>query len=690
MTHLTIDQCEIDVPDGTSILQACHLLGVEVPVFCYHPRLSVAGNCRMCLVDVEGASKPVASCAMPVSEGMVVKTKTPLVQTAREGALEFLLLNHSLDCPICDQGGECDLQDLTIAYGRGRGRYVFDKRAVIPKDFGPLIKTDMNRCIHCTRCVRFADEIAGVEDLGAIHRGERMEIISYEKAFASEISGNVIDLCPVGALTSKSYAYQARSWELKTTGTIDVMDAVGSHIRVDVRDMEVMRILPRTSEEINEDWIADKARFSYDGLKVQRLDRPYIRNKSGILKEAGWKDALDAAAHALKSIQGDRIAGIVGDFAELESIFLLKQLLMYLGSPHLECRQDGAHLMPVDPAAYTLNTTIEGVEKADFALLIGTNPRLEAPLINARLRKAYRTGSFQAALLGEGVELTYPYTHLGDQPAVLSDIYSGKHPIARALQKARTPTIILGQAALTRPDTLQILSLVERIAHKYQVLQKDWVGLNILQTAASRVGAIDLGFVPQVGGKDLAHILKGCATRDIDVLYLLGADEIDTVSLQDTYVIYQGHHGDRGAAVADVILPGSAYTEKNGLYVNTEGRLQEAFPACPPPGKALEDWRVLAQLMSRIEGLSFPKSLLELRTHINEALPDCRKLGEVRMRWPAKTLWFFNQSPSKVPLKNKVQTFYQTDPISRNSPTMSHCVAAFCTGKEGKGQRESL
>ena len=598
MPTLTIDGKEIEVPHGFTLLQACEAAGAEIPRFCYHPRLAIAGNCRMCLVEMERAPKPVASCAMPVADGMVIHTNTPGVQKARRGVMEFLLINHPLDCPICDQGGECDLQDQAMAYGFDRSRYREGKRAVEDKYLGPLIKTIMTRCIHCTRCIRFATEIAGVPELGATGRGEDMEVGTYvEKALTSELSGNMIDLCPVGALTSAPYAFAARSWELTKIESVDVMDAVGSNIRVDSRGAEVMRVLPRLNEDVNEEWISDKTRFACDGLKRQRLDRPYVR-RDGRLQAATWDEAFSAIGQHLKGVQGKRIAAIAGDLADCESMMALKDLMVKLRSPNTDCRQDGAKLDGACRAGYLFNTTIAGIEQADACLLIGTDVRREAPIINARLRKRHLAGGFPVGVVGPQVDLTYDYRHLGDGPQTLEQIAAGQHAFAGVLRRAERPMLIVGMGALARADGAQVLATARTIAEDCGMVQDTdgWNGFNVLHTAAARVGGLDLGFLPGDGGLDTGAIVDAAAAGAVAVVYLLGADEIDMDSLGKAFVIYQGHHGDAGAQRADVILPGAAYTEKNATYVNTEGRVQQGRRAIYPPGEAREDWTIIRAL----------------------------------------------------------------------------------------------
>lgn len=673
MPKLIIDDQEIEVPEGMTVLQAAEMLGIEIPIFCYHPKLSIAGNCRMCLVEMDKSSKPIASCAMPASEGMVIHTKTPMVEKARRGVLEFLLINHPLDCPICDQGGECDLQDITMAYGRDSSRFNLNKRAVPDKEFGPLIETAMNRCIQCTRCIRFATEVAGVPELGATGRGENMEIGTYiEKTISSELSGNMIDICPVGALTSKPYSYRGRSWELSSTPSVDVMDAVGSSIRIDSRGREVMRILPRQNDEINEDWISDKTRFAYDGLKYQRLDQPYARDQDGRLKPVSWDEAFERIVERLQPIPGNRIAAIAGDMVDLEAMMALKDLMGAIGSPHIDCRQDGIEVGEGPRCSYLFNTTIEGIERADFCLLIGTNPRWEAPLVNARLRKNYLFTGLPVALLGPSHELGYPVDYLGNDPLLLEKIMRGKHPISAALKAAAFPMMILGQSVLRREDGPAILNLARELADKYGLIHNHWNGFNVLQTAASRVGGLDLGFLPGPGGFNTREILKAAFSKIIQAVYLLGADEIDLAPLKDTFVIYQGHHGDRGATIADVILPGAAYTEKSGTYVNVEGRVQRSLKAVSPPGEAKEDWKIIHALSEKL-GFTLPyQTREELRTRLVQMNPVFDELDMVqRAPWAE---FSYGGILSSEPFQAVIGNFYMTDPISRHSITMARCT----------------
>ncbi|WP_374467521.1 NADH-quinone oxidoreductase subunit NuoG [Ferrovibrio sp.] len=673
MPKLTIDGIEVTVDPGTTVLQACELAGKEIPRFCYHERLTIAGNCRMCLVEQEKAPKPIASCAMPAADGMVIHTDSPMVKKAREGVMEFLLINHPLDCPICDQGGECDLQDQAMGYGRGASRYDENKRAVKDKYMGPLVETVMTRCIHCTRCVRFITEVAGVPELGAIGRGEDMQITTYlEKAMTSELSGNVIDLCPVGALTSKPYAFTARSWELRKTESIDAMDAVGANIRVDVRGREVMRVLPRLNEDVNEEWLSDKSRFAYDGLKARRLDRPYVR-KNGKLQEASWAEAFAAVAAGLKGLGGSQIAAIAGDLACAESVIALKDLMEKLGSPNLDCRQDGARIDPTVRAGYLFNSGIAGIDEADAILIVGSNPRREAALINARIRKRYLTGKVKIGLIGEQAQLTYKYDYLGAGPATLKDIAEGRHAFAEVLKGAQKPMLILGQGAIARADGAAILALARQVTDGCGLLKDGWNGFNMLHTAASRVGALDLGFVPGSGGKDATGILAGAQAGEIKAVYLLGADEIDTTKLGSAFVIYQGSHGDAGAKRADVILPGAAYTEKDATWVNTEGRVQLGRRAAAPPGEAREDWAIIRAL-SDVLGQTLPyDNLGMLRRRMLQAAPH---FGAVDKITPAAWGNFGAAGTvGDLPFVSPVADFYLTNPIARASTTMAECSA---------------
>ena len=637
MAKLIVDGKEIDVPPEYTLLQACEAAGAEIPRFCFHERLSIAGNCRMCLVELVGSPKPVASCAWgvrdcrpgPKGEPPVVNTKTPMVRRAREGVMEFLLINHPLDCPICDQGGECDLQDQAMAYGVDSSRYQENKRAVEDKYIGALVKTIMNRCIHCTRCIRFATEVAGVPELGAIGRGEDMEITTYlEQAMTSELQGNVVDLCPVGALTSKPYAFAARPWELNKTELIDVMDALGSAIRVDTRGREVMRILPRINDDVNEEWISDKTRHVVDGLKVQRLDQPYIR-EHGRLRPAAWSEAFFAIEAEIATTAPERIGAIAGDLASVEEMFALKDLMRRLGVKNIDARQDGSVIDPTwGRASYLFNATIAGIEQADALLIIGPNPRKEAAVLNARIRKRWRAGKFPIGVIGERADLTYPYEYLGAGSDTLTDVSVGLHDFTDELKKAERPLIILGSSVLARPDGAALSALAAKVALNLGAIKPGWNGYCVLHTAASRVGALDVGFVPEAGGLNALQMADG-----LDLAFLLGADEIDIAP--GAFVVYIGTHGDTGAHRADVILPGAAYTEKSGIYVNTEGRVQMAERACFPPGDAREDWAILRALSDVLNRKLPYDSLRQLRQAMFQAHPHLQRIDQITAGDPA-------------------------------------------------------
>ncbi|MBO6825137.1 MAG: NADH-quinone oxidoreductase subunit G [Sneathiella sp.] len=684
MPTLNVDGVEVTVENGATVLQACEEAGAEIPRFCYHERLSIAGNCRMCLVEMEKAPKLVASCAMPAADGMVIHTNTEKVKNGREGAMEFLLINHPLDCPICDQGGECDLQDQSMYYGSGNSRYDETKRAVKEKNMGPLIKTTMTRCIHCTRCVRFATEVAGVDELGALNRGENTEIVTYlEEALNSELSGNIIDLCPVGALTSKPYAFTARPWELRKTESVDALDAVGANIRIDSKGQEVMRILPRLNEEINEEWLSDRSRFSYDGLKRQRLDSPYVR-KDGKLQAASWSEALQVVADKLNATEAGKIGAITGDIVDAESMKALKDLMDAFEVTSVDCRQDGAKLDASVRSSYLFNSTIAGIEDADALLIVGSNPRYEASLINARIRKRWKKGPFPIGLIGEDVDLTYAREYIGAGAKSLEDVANGKHSFAEVLKKAERPMIIIGQGALTREDGAAILALAKKIADDTGMIGADWNGFNVLHTAASRVAGLDLGLVPGEGGKDVAGMLAAAEAGEMEVVYLLGADEIDTSKLEKAFVIYQGSHGDAGAHVADVILPGVAYTEKDGLWVNTEGRPQLSTRAVFGPGEAREDWTIIRAL-SEVAGKTLPYNTMEeLRAKMVEVAPHFADVDMVT----AAAWGDFGAAGnvSDVPFTNPISDNYLTNAISRASGIMAECSQAFAAdSEEGTG-----
>lgn len=672
MPKITIDDQEIEVEAGTSIIQAADQLGVEIPRFCYHDRLTVPANCRMCLVEVEGGPpKPVASCAMACGEGMVVKTQSEMVKKARKGVMEMMLINHPLDCPICDQGGECDLQDQAVAYGYDRSRYTENKRAVPDKPFGPLIKTIMTRCINCTRCVRFSEEVAGIDTMGQLNRGEEAEIGTFiNKAIETEMSGNLIDVCPVGALTSKPYAFKARSWELKKTQSVDVHDALGANIRVDSRGNEVMRILPRLNEDINEEWIDDRTRFAYDGLTKNRLDKPYIKDEdTKKLRPVEWPEALKFLSDKLNTFKPDNMAALAGDLCDAESMYALKELMSSLDVQNLECRVDGAQFDVSNKAGYRFNSTIVGIDEADSILLIGVNPRHEAAVLNARIRRAYLERNIPIAVIGEKADLTYPYEHVGTSPKDIEELvkkYKGK------VQSER-PMIIVGSGVFQREDGMAIHAMLHDAAEKLGCIKDDWNGFNVLHHAASRMAALELGFT----------LTQPFDLNDMGFVYLLGVDNEETLSNihPHAFVVYQGHHGDAGAHRADMILPGAAYTEKSGLYMNTEGRVQSGRQAIDPPGDAREDWAIIRAVSDECGHTLAFDTLAQLRSNL---IADYPAFGAVDM--VPETEWGefgdAKASVSDTPFKNPVENFYQTNVITKSSVTMMKCIAEFVNHEE--------
>ncbi|MEM7774008.1 MAG: NADH-quinone oxidoreductase subunit NuoG [Pseudomonadota bacterium] len=677
--QLIIDGELIEVDDGITLLQACEEAGAEIPRFCYHERLSIAGNCRMCLVEVVGVPKPIASCAMGVNDlrpnrdgsPNAINTRSPLVKKAREGVMEFLLINHPLDCPICDQGGECDLQDQAMAYGVGGSRFALNKRAVEEKYLGPLIKTHMTRCIQCTRCVRFMTEVAGVEELGAIGRGEDMEITTYlEQGMLSELSANVVDLCPVGALTHRPWAHNARPWELRKTESIDVMDAVGSAIRVDTRGREVMRILPRTNDPVNEEWISDKARHVCDGLRTQRLDRAYIR-KSGRLEPASWDEALAVVADRLRTTPAERIGALAGDLCGAEEMFALADMMRGLGVANIDCRQGGE---PFDPkwgrASYLFNTGIAAIDETDDILLIGTNPRTEAAVLNGRIRKRWRQGGLRVRSVGPHTDFGYDCETIGTSPADLARLVDAPDFIGEQ------PMVIVGAGGYRRADGLAVLAHAAAIAQAGGAVKEAWNGFAVLQTAAARVAGLDLGLVPSADGLDVARLLQG----DVDVIYNLGADEVEIA--EGPFVIYQGSHGDRGAHRADVILPGATFAEKGATFVNTEGRAQMSFKAAYPPGDAKEDWTILRALSDRLERTLDYNTVSELRAAMYRKSPSLARIGAV-VSSPVDGVVALARKDvplGDAPFRHAIEDFYLTNPIARASKTMAELSAMRARG----------
>ena len=658
MPKVKVDGIEIEVENGISVLQACEIAGKEIPRFCYHERLSIAGNCRMCLVEMEKSPKPVASCAMPVAEGQVIYTNTEMVKKAREGVMEFLLINHPLDCPICDQGGECDLQDQSVKYGGGTSRYELNKRSVKEKYMGPLIKTQMNRCIHCTRCIRFAEEVAGVPELGSINRGENMEITTYlEKSLDSELSANVIDLCPVGALTSKPYAFEARPWELTKTETIDVMDAVGSNIRVDTKGWEVKRILPRVNEDINEEWISDKTRYACDGLLINRIDRPYIK-KDGKLIECSWDEAfLKIKEEVSKTVN---VGGLVGGMVDLETIFALKDFLTKIsGSASIDFRQKDFYIDPSHLSNNLFNTSIAGIDESDLILLVGANPRLEATIINSRIRKNFINKRTEIFTIGNPGDQTYKIISLGDNLKVLKDIENNNSIFSEKIKTSQKPMIVIGESVLNSKQGRFVLETSKSILKKNNSLN----GLNILHQSASSVGAIMLQAYTNTN-----EVLKN------EILYLIGADEIN-IDTKNKFIIYQGTHGSKNAKIADVILPGAAYTEKNGLYVNLEGRVQSAFKASFPPGNAKEDWKILRALSDVLNKPLKFNTIEQLRSKIFDFNPALQRTDQL----PLIDVNALNVENVEV-IDSKVNylpiDYYHSNEIAKSSKTMLECKIA--------------
>ena len=678
MLKLYVDEKEVEVEDGSTVMQACEKTGVEIPRFCFHERLSIAGNCRMCLVSIEDSPKPVASCAMPATEGMKIITNSESVKAAREGVMEFLLINHPLDCPICDQGGECDLQDQALFYGRGNTRYEEDKRSVENKSFGPLIKTTMTRCIHCTRCVRFMDEVAGVHELGAIGRGEDMEIISNSPSgLGGELSGNIIDLCPVGALTSAPYAFKARPWELSKTNSIDVLDGLGSSIQIGSKNGQVLRVLPRLNEDINEEWIGDKSRFAIDGLLNQRLDTPYKRNSKGELEVCSWDEAFQIMAQITINLKSKEIASLVGGQACLESIVALKDLMKSLNINNLDSRPASSKLpvSKIDRSGWLFNPTISGIEEIDNLLIIGSQPRYEAALLDVRIRKSWLENNINIARIGGGDKESYKIDELGDDIQIIDDIYKGKHNYNKILEKSNKTLFLLGESCLNRKDGEGILGRIREIAKKYNSYSDKWNGIGILHTAANRVGALEVGFVPGKDGMNTKDILNGVKTKKIKLLWLLGYDDEIIEKDSDAFIIYQGHHGDVGAESADLILPGSAYTEKNATYINTEGRVQRTYAAVPPPGNAKEDWKIVRAFSEYLDKTLPYNNIAQLRDSfekINKKLiienslikANTNDIGDIKIKL----------NNSKIhPLKIN---YFMTCPISRSSETMAKCSIA--------------
>ena len=672
MVNIKIDGVDYEVEDGLAIIQACEIAGVEVPRFCYHEKLSVAGNCRMCLVDVEDSRglspKPVASCAMQVSEGLHIYTKSKRVKNAQEGALEFLLMNHPLDCPICDQGGECDLQDQSMAFGFGSSRFEGDKRAVESKNMGPFIKTEMTRCIHCTRCVRFSSEISGNDEIGSIGRGRDMEITTYlNQAVESELSGNVIDLCPVGALTSKPYAFSARPWELRKTETIDVMDAMGSNIRIDSKGLRVMRVLPRLNDDINEEWITDKTRFFCDGLSLQRIDKPYQRI-NGVLEKTSWKNALELASETLKKTNPDKIAALTGDLIDIEAIYSLKKLIDFKDIKNIDCRQDGSSISG-SPERWLFNSTFNGVEDSDGCLIIGCDLRKEAPLLNSRILRKSRNSNYKIGVIGFKNDLTFDYNFLGEKPTIVEDILGNNSDFCNDLQSMKKPMMIIGQGALIGKEAENFLNICIEIAHKFNFVTNEWNGFNVLHSSASRAGAMSVGFLPKKNGMSTEGIRESYNNNELEVLYLLGADEINLKRNDNCFVIYQGHHGDAGAQIADVIFPATAFCEQDGLYMNTEGRVQESNRSTYPLGEAKSNWEIIYLLAKRLGHKFDFDSLSSLREKLYTDFPSMDPLKEfVPLSFPVRSKY---KKLNGHKFEKLIDNYWRTNSIARASSNLS-------------------
>ena len=678
MPKLKVNDIDIEVEEGLTVLQACEKAGVEIPRFCYHEKLSIAGNCRMCLVEMEKSPKPIASCAMPAAEGMNIKTNTEFVEKARKGVMEFLLANHPLDCPVCDQGGECDLQDQSMYYGVDKSRFKENKRLVPEKNMGPLIKTQMTRCIHCTRCVRFATEVAGVPELGAIGRGEDMQITTYlEQSMQSELSANVVDLCPVGALTSKPYVFEARPWELKKTETIDVMDAIGSNIRVDTYDWEVKRVLPIINEDINEEWISDKTRYACDGLLHQRLDTPFIKyNKK--FEKASWSEVYKIIKSKFENAKKEKICGFVGDLTNMETSYIFKEFFdRTLNINYYESRSDNRFIDISKRQNYLFNSSINGIEDSDLIFLIGTNPRYEATILNARIRKSYLNNNTKIYSLNENGDLTYPYENFDGETQTLLNIFDGNHDFSKNIIKSKKPIIIVGESFFRLDSAEFLYNKILNFLNQNNKFSDNWNPLNILSCDASSVGNFDLGIINKE--KNLLQDLK---SNKFEIIYLVGQDDID-FNKKDEFVIYQGSHGDKGAEIADIILPGAAYTEQDGHYTNLEGKVQKAFKASYPPGEAKEDWKIINEIAEIMNNRKLFNDREELESSMFNFL-NLQKEKQNQNKEDKKeiTCEFKNEK-----LSIDVRPYYFSNIIARCSKTMIECnnskLNLQSTGTEG-------
>jgi len=675
MLKLKVNDIDIEVEEGLTVLQACEQAGVEIPRFCYHEKLSIAGNCRMCLVEMDNSPKLIASCAMPATDGMVIKTNTEKVEKSRKGVMEFLLTNHPLDCPVCDQGGECDLQDQSMYYGIDKSRFKENKRYVSEKNMGPLIKTQMTRCIHCTRCIRFITEVAGVPELGAIGRGENMQISTYlEQSMESELSANVIDLCPVGALTSKPYVFEARPWELKKTETIDVMDAVGSNIRVDTYGWEVKRVLPRINEEINEEWISDKTRYACDGLKNQRLDTPYIKNNNKFEKTS-WSEVYKKIFEKISETPSDKIAGITGDMNNMETLFSIKEFFeKIIKSKNLDSRSDDFYVNSTERMNYVFNTKIEGLEESDLILLIGTNPRFEATILNSRIRKAYLKNKTKIYSVGDVGDLTYPYEVLDNNTKLIKDIINNKNVMSEKIINSKKPTIIIGQSILKMKSGIYIFEEIKKYLLKNSKISNDWNSLNVLSRNASTVGAYDLDILSSKNGENIT--LKKIQENQFKIIFLFGQDDLKFKKSKE-FIIYIGSHGNKGAEISDIILPGVAYTEQDGYFTNLEGKIQKAYKASYPPGDSKEDWKIINELSALLKR----KNLYDNKDELINSMMNFLELNKESKSFELPNYDFLEENITVDEID-----YYHSNVVARSSKTMTDCKntrITFCkTGTE--------
>ncbi len=694
MPTIKINGTSYEVESGLTLIQACDLLGIEIPRFCYHEKLAIAGNCRMCLVELKGANKPVPSCSQELVDGMEFITKGDNIDNIRKGILEFILINHPLDCPICDQGGECDLQDQTIKYGLDKSRYIYEKRAVKDKDLGPLVKTVMTRCIACTRCIRFTDEICGTYELGGLNRGENIEISNYiSKTLTSELSGNLVDICPVGALTNKQYAFKGRPWELKHTDTIDVLDATGSNIRVDTLGLSVARILPRINEEINEEWLGDKSRYICDSLHIQRLDTPLIKvgNK---FKEASWDEAFNLIFQEISKLESQQISAIAGDFADVESMFLLKEMLLSLGSTQVEANQDNTIFDVTNRTSYLFNTTIKNIEKADSILLIGVNPKIESPIINHKIRKRYLQGGCKIGVIGNSISLNYKYTHIGENINAIQDLIQDKNPFSQLLSKSNYPLVILGRSVFHKDIYSHTSYLINQLINKFKVIKEGYNGYNVLHTKAANVGALDIGFTQSNIFKTMEDILKDAKVNNIKFIWSLGADEVDYSNLKNTFIVYQGSHGDVGAKFASVILPSSLWLEKDSTYINTEGRIQSTNKSLPLLGLAKEDWKIIRAFSNYLKTPLPYNNLSQIRDSLVKRFAFFNSYNtppEQNFNTEIFNSNFIKEGEIKnVFFNNNLDNYYVSDSLSRHSVALNQCNKLINKHHQESTKKESL